>query len=105
MYIEEFNLHSSTSYLHISFLRHRANRPTQIGDIQTDGDELPNGEWMTKQCFWLNASYVSQVVKELLSESIPAKHSDISYEIHEVGVMQVAHPNAKYEKPSESEET
>lgn len=51
---------------------------TLIGNIKSHGDKLPNGEWMTKQCFWLNASYVSQVVKELLSESIPAKHSDIS---------------------------
>lgn len=28
------------------------------GDIKKDGDELPSGEWMTKQSFWLNKEYV-----------------------------------------------
>lgn len=28
------------------------------GNILKDADELPNGEWMTKQSFWLNREYV-----------------------------------------------
>lgn len=28
------------------------------GDITKNGDELPNGEWMTKQSFWLNSDYI-----------------------------------------------
>ena len=28
------------------------------GDLLKDADELPNGEWMTKQSFWLNREYV-----------------------------------------------
>ena len=28
------------------------------GNISKDGDQLPNGEWMTKQSLWLNNSYV-----------------------------------------------
>ncbi len=40
---------------------------TVIGDINKNGDLLPNGEWMTKQCFWLNATYVSYVIKSLIN--------------------------------------
>lgn len=32
------------------------------GNIFKDGDELPNGEWMTKQCFWLNNTYIEEIV-------------------------------------------
>lgn len=35
-----------------------------IGNIAKDADELPNGEWMTKQSFWLNRSYVLQQLKK-----------------------------------------
>ena len=31
----------------------------------TDMDELPNGDFMTKQSFWLNKSYVYDIVKEV----------------------------------------
>lgn len=33
------------------------------GDIQKDGDELPNGEYMTKQCLWLNNTYIMSQLK------------------------------------------
>ncbi len=59
---------------------------TEIGNIKAHGDELPTGEWMTKQCFWLNATYVAKVVKELLNE----KQSNIIYEIHNIGEQQIA---------------
>lgn len=28
------------------------------------GNELPNGDWMTTQCFWLNRGYVKQILRE-----------------------------------------
>lgn len=31
---------------------------TNIGDINSDGDELPDGQWMTRQSFWLNKTYI-----------------------------------------------
>lgn len=35
----------------------------QIGDIHKNAYKLPNGEWMTKQCFWLNNSYIKKIIK------------------------------------------
>lgn len=31
----------------------------------TDMDELPNGNKMTKQCFWLNNSYIAEIIKDI----------------------------------------
>lgn len=31
---------------------------TEIGNIERDANELPDGQWMTHQCFWLNNSYI-----------------------------------------------
>lgn len=31
---------------------------TEIGNIERDADELPDGQWMTHQSFWLNNSYI-----------------------------------------------
>ena len=36
-----------------------------IGDIG-DADELPDGRWMTKQCFWFNNSYILEQIKKHL---------------------------------------
>lgn len=36
---------------------------TNIGNIERDGDELPDGQFMTKQSFWLNSDYVYEIVK------------------------------------------
>ena len=33
------------------------------GNVERDADELPNGEWMTKQSFWLNKRYVLKQLK------------------------------------------
>lgn len=38
---------------------------TRIGDIEKDGDRLPDGQWMTKQSFWLNNDYIAQIVSEI----------------------------------------
>ena len=32
---------------------------------ETDMDELPNGDKMTKQCFWLNNTYIEKVIKDI----------------------------------------
>ena len=36
---------------------------TEFGDLGKDADELPDGQWMTKQSFWLNSKYVYEIVK------------------------------------------
>ena len=38
---------------------------TLIGNIERDGDELPDGRWMTKQSFWLNNDYVEKIIEEV----------------------------------------
>lgn len=72
---------------------------TLIGNIKSHGDELPNGEWMTKQCFWLNATYVERVVYELLADEKPTGHTNIRYENHEEILSQAAEAEAGYRKP------
>ncbi|MDB8542924.1 Sau3AI family type II restriction endonuclease [Turicibacter sanguinis] len=37
---------------------------THIGNIKRDADELPDGQWMTKQSFWLNNDYVISQLDE-----------------------------------------
>lgn len=62
---------SQTKIIH---LRPKANKAAyklnggfSCGNIKIDGDELPNGEWMTRQCFWLNNDYVlGQIEKKSL---------------------------------------
>lgn len=40
---------------------------TEIGNVQRDADELPDGRWMTNQSFWLNNTYIlNQLAKNLL---------------------------------------
>ena len=39
---------------------------TGRGDIDKHGDRLPDGQWMTKQSFWLNNTYILGIVKNLL---------------------------------------
>lgn len=34
------------------------------GSLTTDGDLLPDGQWMTKQSFWLNNSYIKEEIIE-----------------------------------------
>lgn len=33
-----------------------------------DGNELPDGRWMTTQCFWLNKTYVMNILREDLKD-------------------------------------
>lgn len=37
---------------------------TIIGDIGRYALPLPDGQWMTKQCFWLNNTYIEEQIKE-----------------------------------------
>lgn len=67
---------SQTKILH---LRPKANKAAYFlnngfksGNIKKDGDQLPNGEWMTKQCFWLSNDYILNQIKK---ESIFLKYT------------------------------
>ncbi|AVK83476.1 restriction endonuclease [Lysinibacillus sp. B2A1] len=35
------------------------------GRNAADKTELPDGQWITKQCYWLNDMYISQILKEM----------------------------------------
>ena len=35
---------------------------TSVGNVECDGDRLPDGQWMTKQSFWLNSDYIRKIV-------------------------------------------
>ncbi len=35
------------------------------GDLERDGDELPDGQWMTKQSFWLKNDYIYGFLKDV----------------------------------------
>lgn len=43
---------------HASKAAYKLNNGFETGDIHKDANELPNGEWMTTQSFWLNNSYI-----------------------------------------------
>ncbi|WP_419775356.1 Sau3AI family type II restriction endonuclease [Ignavigranum ruoffiae] len=32
------------------------------GDVDRDADQLPNGDYMTRQCFWLNNKYLEEIL-------------------------------------------
>lgn len=50
---------------HASQAAYRLEDGTEIGCVERDADELPDGRWMTKQSFWLNNTYVYGIVKDL----------------------------------------
>lgn len=39
---------------------------TVIGNVDRDGEELPDGRIMTRQAFWLNSGYMYSVISDLL---------------------------------------
>lgn len=52
---------------HTSKTFYRLENGEIIGDgTYTNGDELPDGRWMTKQSFWLNNSYVISQLKDII---------------------------------------
>ena len=42
---------------------YKLNDGTVIGNVERDANELPNGECMTTQSFWINNSYISKQLK------------------------------------------
>ncbi len=36
----------------------------EVGNVQSDADELPDGRWMTRQSFWLNHDYIAKVLRD-----------------------------------------
>lgn len=46
---------------------YRLGDGTEIGNVERDAEELPDGRWMTRQAFWLNSSYLLEQVRSLLS--------------------------------------
>lgn len=49
---------------------HARNSAYRFDDISigklSDASQLPDGRWMTKQCFWLNSAYLRNVLRKLL---------------------------------------
>ena len=49
---------------HSSESAYKLNNGFSRGNIKSYADELPNGEWMTKQCFWFNNTYIKGVIEK-----------------------------------------
>ncbi len=47
---------------HANKAAYKLNNGFVKGDINVDGDQLPNGEWMTKQAFWFNSSFIKEII-------------------------------------------
>lgn len=50
---------------HASHAAYMLKDGTRIGNIERDGDRLPDGQWMTRQSFWLNSDYVYGIVESV----------------------------------------
>ena len=48
---------------HAAKAAYKLNNGYMIGDIQKNANQLPNGEWMTTQSFWLNNNYIISQLK------------------------------------------
>lgn len=72
-----FNNLPNESKTNIFHLRPKADRAAYYiqstgyskGNLEKDADILPNGDLMTKQCFWLNRSYVAEQIKSSYKRS------------------------------------
>ena len=45
---------------------YQLNNGFKKGNIKKYASELPNGEWMTRQCFWLNREYIKSIINDML---------------------------------------
>lgn len=45
---------------------YRLSDGTELGNVERDAEELPDGRWMTRQAFWLNSAYLLRQVSDLL---------------------------------------
>ena len=41
---------------------------TDTENSRNNGSELPNGDIMTKQCFWFNNEYILEQLKDMFEE-------------------------------------
>ena len=48
---------------HAAKAAYKLNNGYMIGDIQKNANQLPNGDWMTTQSFWLNNNYILSQLK------------------------------------------
>ena len=53
---------------HAKKAAYKLNNGYEIGDIETNANELPDGQWMTTQSFWINRKYIL--------EQIESKHKE-----------------------------
>ena len=66
---------ASESYLahvrpHAARAAYKLSDGTIIGDYKKDASPLPDGQWMTTQCFWFNKGYVQSIItREELHET------------------------------------
>lgn len=49
---------------HTAKAAYKLNSGYSKGNIEKYADQLPNGEWMTKQCFWFNNAYIKNIISE-----------------------------------------
>jgi hypothetical protein len=47
---------------HAGRAAYRLANGTIIGDPDTDANPLPDGQWMTTQCFWFNKKYTQSII-------------------------------------------
>ena len=66
MVLLDVNLPYKDGYCICRDIRKQSDIPViMVTSRDTDMDELPNGDFMTKQSFWLNKSYVYDIVKDV----------------------------------------
>ena len=53
---------------HASKARYVINGCEYGNGSNSDTDELPNGDKMTKQCFWLNNDYIIEIIKDIINK-------------------------------------
>ena len=48
---------------HATKAAYRFRNGEEYGNVERDANELPNGEFMTTQSFWINNSYIIKQLK------------------------------------------
>ena len=50
-----------------------------MGNVERDANELPDGQWMTTQSFWINNKYIlSQLNSNFIKQNLNPKYKFIS---------------------------
>ena len=49
---------------HTNNAAYKLNSGYEKGNIDKSADQLPNGEWMTKQSFWFNNTYIESILEK-----------------------------------------